>query len=212
MASIAGMSARHNVVWYNPNIACRIDGIRTDKELIALLVNHTIGWGTTYTLLASYQPVIWCYLIQFIRRTFRRMRSISNKPQAICPRDYGSRTTFTFKIIVGQSWINTRDVIDEHLLQIISYSGNQITPERTCVLIRNYLAAIHAIGHFQTTAENVSFKLLTPRGHFHIRARQCPGFHTIIGKRDRIVHQLTLVIRYYQIGQAELPCFHLLIL
>ena len=107
VGSITCWATRCHIVRDSSYVTLCINHVRTDEELLTWLVDHTVGWSTTDTLLAHDLLQVWCNLIEFVVRTIRLMWRVGNHPQAISPRHYGSCTALALRVVVCQMGVDT---------------------------------------------------------------------------------------------------------
>ena len=84
---------------HHADLLLRVNRVRSDEELIRLLVNQTVRRrAANRDILVDHPRKVGLHLVKEIRRFVRHVRRIGNRPERTRPRHDRARATLTFAI------------------------------------------------------------------------------------------------------------------
>ena len=90
-------------------LACRVDEVRTDGELVGFFVDHPVGGGAADAFRTDDLGEFWSYFVEFIGGAEAKVRSVSDDPEASGPRHECAGAALALLVEHGEAWVNPGD-------------------------------------------------------------------------------------------------------
>ena len=102
VTGVAGVAAGHEFRRDDTHLALRADEVRSDDQLIGLLVDHAVRRGAADAFRPHDLLQVGRILVELVARAVGQVRAVGDDPEAVGPRHDGAGAAFAFVIEIGE--------------------------------------------------------------------------------------------------------------